>query len=684
MLFGRKPYFVAYDSSFRDSVFTDGEGSVNHMSLFLVNIRFQIAAICFFAIILFSYIRMQKMASWSTRVFNCMLVGASVNLVFDIITVYTVTHMDTVPAWLNDLCHRIFVLSLVSVMLALYFYIEAIGRKQKRFTRKQMVLRLIPYYAAIGLILFGDIEYYYGPDGAYSYGLMPSAVYFIAAFYTIAVPLSAWYFNKTLQKERLITIFIGTGIWLAAALVQLFVPTLLISGLALVLLIFFFYLSFQNSGALRHSGTGIFNEQAFKFALDECTAVGKPFYVTNILIKDIAELRNLLGEQVSNRMLSELAQELTEQTKENVYYFTDAFRLILHSESEVEQFLRKIQNCFDGKRAENNIKFGFAIALYVLECPRFAKTIQEIQELDVFLNRHVLPTMKNGQAITVNDEIIQKFHRSMAVSGLVADALRHDGLEVFYQPIYDVKAGRFNSAEALVRMKNTGDLGFVSPEEFIPMAEKNGLIGTLGEIVFRKVCSFGRERKLRSRGIKYIEVNLSGIQIVDENICTRLGDIMEQYGTEPSFINLEITETAAVEYKDILQKNMLNFRERGCSFSMDDFGTGYSNISQMAQVQYDLIKLDKSLLWPCFGAEEPEKARMILESFVHLVHKLGVKIVQEGVETKEQFEFLKSLGVEYMQGYYFSRPLNEADYIKFLAEQTMEFCCQTDERHYNS
>jgi len=641
------------------------------MSLFLVNIRFQIAAICFFAIILFSYIRMQKMASWSTRLFSRMLVGASVNLVFDIVTVYTVTHMDAVPAWLNDLCHRIFVLSLVSVMLALYLYIEAIGRKQKRFMRWQMVLRLIPYYAALGLILFGDIQYYYGPDGAYSYGLMPSAVYFIAAIYTIAVPVSAWRFNKTLQKERLITVFIGTAIWLVSALIQLFVPTLLISGLALVLLIFFFYLSFQNSGALRHSATGIFNEQALKFALDEDTAAGTSFYIVNVLIKDMAELRNLLGESAGNHVLTELARELTEKTKANAYYFSDAFRLILHSEQEVEKSLPEILNCFAGERIQNNIKVGLSASCYVSECPKFAGTIQEIQELDAFLNRYVLPTLPNGQTVTVNEEIIQKFHRSMAVSSLIADALRHDGLEVFYQPIYDVKAERFNSAEALVRMKHTGDLGFVSPEEFIPMAEKNGLIGTLGEIVFRKVCSFGRDRKLRSRGIKYIEVNLSGIQIVDENICSQLGDIMEQYETEPSFINLEITETAAVEYKDILQKNMLNFRKMGCSFSMDDFGTGYSNISQMAQVQYDLIKLDKSLLWPCFEDEEPEKARMILESFVHLVHKLGVKIVQEGVETKEQFEFLKNLGVEYMQGYYFSRPVNETDYIKFLAEQTL-------------
>ncbi len=640
------------------------------MSLFFENIRFQIAAICFLAIIVFSYVRMQKLSLWSTRVFNRVLIGTCVNLALDVCAVYTITHMDTVPMWLNDVFHRLFALSLVSIMAALYIYIEAIGRKQKRFSRAQLMLRFIPYYAALGWIVFGDIDYYQGPAGVYSYGSMTTAVYVIAAIYAIAIPLLAMHFSKTLQKDRRISIMIGACIWIVAALIQLYKPFLFVSGLALVLLVFFFYLAFQNTGAIRHSGTGILNEQALTFALEEKIEAGKPFYLINILIKNATEMRHLLGEKFSNEVIAEIAQEVSDCTKENVFFYTDAFRMILRSPEEVEKHLPHLQHCFSDERTKNNVRVMLTHSFYVLKCPEFAKQIEDIRELDTFLNRQVLSTIQNGQVVTVDEDIIQNYHRSTAIGALIEDALQHDGLEVFYQPIFDVKEGRFNSAEALVRMKNTGDLGFISPEEFIPMAERNGQIGKLGEIVFRKVCLFGQDRQLRARGIKYIEVNLSGIQIVDENICNQLGDIMKQYETKPEFINLEITETAAVEYKDILEKNMLNFREMGCSFSMDDFGTGYSNISQIAQVKYDLIKLDKSLLWPCFGEEEPEKARMILESIVHLVHKMGVKIVQEGVETKEQFELLKGLGVEYMQGYYFSRPVNETDYIKFLAEQT--------------
>jgi len=639
------------------------------MSLFLVNIRFQIAAICFFAIILFNYFQMQKMDSWSTRLFNWVLIGTGINLTFDIATVYTVTHMDTVPERVNNLVHRGFVLSLVSIMLVLYLYIEAIGRKQKRFKKRELALRLIPYCAALGLIAFGDIEYYCGADGAYSYGPMPATVYGIAAIYTIAVPVSTWHFNKTLLKKRRLSIVcIGTGIWLAATLLQLFIPTLLISGLGLVLLVFLFYLSFQDSGALRHSVTDIFNEHAFKFALDEQTATGKEFFVVNVLLRDITEIRNFRGEQLCNRMLTELAAELTEKTGTNVYYFTDALRLILHSEHEVEEYLPKIRNCFAGERTVSHVRTSLMTSYYVMECPKFAEDIQDIQDLDAFLNKQVLPTLQNGQVLMVDEGTIKNFYRNVDVSNLIAHALQNNGLEVFYQPIYDVNADRYNSAEALVRMKDTGELGPVFPDEFIPMAEKNGTIGKLGEIVFRKVCRFGKERRLRSRGVKYIEVNLSGIQIVDENICTQLSDIMKQYKTEPSFINLEITETAAVKYKEILEQNMLSLRNMGCSFSMDDFGTGYSNISQIAQVKYDLIKLDKSLLWPCFRDEEPDKAKMVLESIVKLVHQMGVKIVQEGVETQEQFDYLKELGVEYMQGYFFCKPVNETEYIKFLTK----------------
>ena len=144
---------------------------------------------------------------------------------------------------------------------------------------------------------------------------------------------------------------------------------------------------------------------------------------------------------------------------------------------------------------------------------------------------------------------------------------------------------------------------------------------------------------------------------------------MEQYGISPRFINLEITETVSVEIGDLFKENLLQLRSLGCNFSMDDFGTGYSNIAKMADTKFEIIKLDKSLLWSCFDEKNPKKAQsaiVILMSCIRMIHNLDLTIVAEGVETKEQAEILISNNVRHLQGYYFSRPINETSYLDFL------------------
>jgi EAL domain-containing protein (putative c-di-GMP-specific phosphodiesterase class I) len=140
---------------------------------------------------------------------------------------------------------------------------------------------------------------------------------------------------------------------------------------------------------------------------------------------------------------------------------------------------------------------------------------------------------------------------------------------------------------------------------------------------------------------------------------------MKQYDIPPAFLNLEITETASVESGEMLDRNMIDLRKLGCSFSMDDFGTGYSNLSKMSEVVYDLVKIDKSLIWPCF-TENNEKSLAILKNMINMLLELNVKIVAEGIETKEMQDFLVAQNITYLQGYFFSRPIPEEEFLHFL------------------
>jgi EAL domain-containing protein (putative c-di-GMP-specific phosphodiesterase class I) len=269
-----------------------------------------------------------------------------------------------------------------------------------------------------------------------------------------------------------------------------------------------------------------------------------------------------------------------------------------------------------------------------------------------------------------NPELVKNRKRHNKIIKLVREAIDNDDIEMYYQPIYEFKTKKFSNFEALVRLKDNKTYGYISPEEFIPLAEKHGLIMRLSERIFNKVFDFVASNNLGDKGISHMEVNLSGLQSVDAALPEQMSQLLKKYDLNPNIENLEITESIAITSSFMLKKNMDELKKIGCTFSMDDFGTGYSNLSQMAKIDYELIKIDKSLLWPCFDKNNPVQAnaKIILDNMITMILSLGRKIVVEGVETKEQLDYLEKMGVTYIQGFYFSKPLPAADYIKFLEE----------------
>lgn len=236
-------------------------------------------------------------------------------------------------------------------------------------------------------------------------------------------------------------------------------------------------------------------------------------------------------------------------------------------------------------------------------------------------------------------------------------------------------------------MKPDEELGYISPEEFIPIAESKGLILEIGDKVLEMVAETYKSKELQRLGVEYIEVNLSGIQACAMDIDKRLKKVLDEYQIEPSNLNLEITETATIDSGAALKDNMRKLREMNFSFSMDDFGTGYSNLAQMSKVYYDLVKIDKSLIWPVFGMgdklqemepitqkDEMNRADTLLQSVVDMLGKMQYHTVAEGVETKEMADYLIENGIDHLQGYYYAKPLPIDKYIKFMEEKKCTYC----------
>lgn len=243
------------------------------------------------------------------------------------------------------------------------------------------------------------------------------------------------------------------------------------------------------------------------------------------------------------------------------------------------------------------------------------------------------------------------------------DAMRTKRFEVWYQPKYDTLSGKIVGAEALVRLrKKDGEI--VPPYKFIPIFEKNGMIPQLDEYVFRTVCN--QQKKWLEQGLKVppVSVNISRVSLYYSNIADRYKAIPESIELATEYLQLEITESATIDNAEI-SLLIEKFHDAGFTMLLDDFGTGYSSLSTLNVLHFDTMKLDKSLI-DYIGDSNGEK---LLDSITKLGQNLGLHITAEGVETKEQLDFLKDLKCDDIQGYYFSKPLPVDQYEKLLLQQ---------------
>lgn len=302
-------------------------------------------------------------------------------------------------------------------------------------------------------------------------------------------------------------------------------------------------------------------------------------------------------------------------------------------------------------------------SLYVNTCnigfPEDAEDIDTITMLSEDLRKtpHSLHVLSIDELNSSKD-----FELRRQMNRIIDNGLANNHFSVNYQPIYNVKKDKFVSAEALVRL-NDPVHGFISPGIFIPIAEKSGAIHKLGRFIIEEVCRFMASEDFKNLGVEYIEVNLSVEQCHRVNLIEEIESITQKYGILPSQLNLEITETAACYSENRLVNNLRALHNLGYSFSLDDFGTGYSNLLRMATLPLNLVKLDRTFV---LMDEEDEKFHVVIKNMVKLFRQMGLKILVEGVETAEMVEKFVDIDVDYIQGYYYSKPLKKDEYVEFI------------------
>ena len=328
-------------------------------------------------------------------------------------------------------------------------------------------------------------------------------------------------------------------------------------------------------------------------------------------------------------------------------------------EERLNEAISTLNSRFQRPWVCENVELKLYIRLCIIDCPKDAQTTEKV--LDI-VNMISIDERYRQSLVFANEIDLKYRHRTIYIEHCLRNGLTENRFDVFYQPIYSTAEKKLIGAEALIRLKDEQGI-FISPEDFIPIAEKTGTILRIGEYVFESVCLNLSQIDLAEYGIKKIDINLSVAQCMQEILAEQILKIQSIYQIPSSIINLEITETAAAHTPEILLKNMQDLADAGFELSLDDYGSGYSNMNYMLSLPFKMIKIDKYIVWAAFTDKKAEKA---LAATIKMIKEIGMTVLAEGVETPEQAQWLTESGCDYLQGFYFSRPIPKKEFLAIM------------------
>ncbi|MCH5273639.1 MAG: EAL domain-containing protein [Lachnospiraceae bacterium] len=635
------------------------------------NISFDIAAL-FLLIVLISSCYVRKMTRGiSNHLFLILTMNTIASTIFDIAAVsldnaqssnimalytahlgYLLTHFLSAPLYL------LFIISLTDVW-----------HKLRKNIIHQIML-IMPLAVMIGALIANAVnQRVFSVENGYKRGPLFILMYAGTLLYVVFAIICIIQYHGLLGRTKIMTTSTFVPLELVAMLVQMVHPTARVEmyGGAIGLLII--SIGIQRPEDYIDSFTQLLKYSAYVYDMKRNSCNDKHVKIIMLNIGNFQSIQAMIGFDSAMKVLKEVSNKLCEVNRKmrgyaDVYYLDNGrFRMVFleryydRAEGIAEVINQELKKEININGLEINLTPYIVVANYPEEFMNFRRLMAfgaDFHQRSIYTGR----IMRASEMYNQNQLDIQN-----NIDAIIERALENESFEVYYQPIYSIPQNKFVSAEALIRLFDQ-EHGFISPELLITTAERNGTIHRIGEFVFEKVCRFIASDEFKELDLEYIEVNLSVAQIMNGDLPENYLAIMKKYGVSPDKINLEITETAAAYAQKVMTDNIEELTQAGISFSLDDYGTGYSNMQRMIQLPLKIIKLDKSFV----NEENSPKVWVFLKNTVKMLKDMDMEIVIEGVETQKMLEAFSNLQCDFVQGYFFSKPIPQNDFVAFISK----------------
>ena len=631
-----------------------------------VNYYFEVCSLVFLVAITIAYYGRKKFPVSTYRLFGVALITLVVNLSLSILFCVLLDNSNVVPiACVEAVAELYFFMQLVESYLLFAYVFYSIGKS----LRYSPIYLLTTIPSAVGAIfMFTNCLHHLNfvfvlnsETGVYDF--IPGPGFFIL-LYIINWGLNAAatlaytiVFRKSLPKQLLFTLLCVMGIVATAAVIQTLNPQVILSGVSFTLSVMLAVVSVCDPDVKVDRFSKAFNNEAFIEYINVQRFEKQRKYYIIFDIESFGMFSEKFGVVASNELVSIIRKFIETVNKKSFIFRTTSSRfvLLLRNEKEQKEMVTAIKERFEQPVRVKGNEVVLTIHLF------YFVNNKVFYNSDLYNNfiARTLSTInfRDSNFVELGQEFMDRVNRDRKIRDILENCLKtNTGLYMVYQPIYDMNQKCFNHCEALIRLDNN-ELGYVGPGEFIPIAESFGLANQIDFFVLNETCAFLQ----RHPEIESLEVNISCAEFFN-NPSERFLKTIDNYGIDPNRLCLEITETIAVKYPTKTREFMNDLGQHGIKFAMDDFGSGYSNMARFITLPFTVAKLDKSLLG------EAVNVKVFFDAAVNLFRSLEIPIVIEGVETEEQLAMSKNKKIDFVQGYYFTKPLKEEDLFKFLKD----------------
>ncbi len=596
-----------------------------------------------------------------------MIVFSGSSLLLNIIVpMIAMTDSFVVPFWLMAIMVVAFYTLQCSLSFFFALYIASSTGVVKRLFSRNVFLLSIPLivnFALIAVSIFTKWVFVINKANEFYFGPYFLLIYIAICFYFIFAVFCAIRHRKDIGIQQFLTMMISVAIIVLGIIIQRINPTTYLIGTFSILSLMNMYFSIQRPFDMVNPGTGMLNYVAMVKMVSSYLSIKKDFQIIVLDLVGLRQSENLYDDEALSAVRRNIAIYLSaHKRKANIFYILNhSFVIITTDEYDHNLYINYIGERFKNPWNLRGKAIHIPINLYVLSNSSFIARVEDIRRLiDYAIRSYGVPAEK---PILLSEEVFCMVKRER----FIADALRVDleerrWLELYFQPVYCPAKRRFTTAEALLRFHHPD--GSISPAEFIPVAERSGLLSYLNTFVLESVAALIREHSMESLGLDRISINLSGTVFADREVFVKFLEILTTMEIPPSAVCFEITESIEDTDFALFEAEMNFLRKMGFTFALDDFGTGFSNMTKVLNLPFELIKIDRSILY---------SSRKVFSDTLSLLSHAGCEIVAEGVETVDQASWLKGLEIAHLQGFFFALPMPASEFVAFLGEHGAEW-----------